>query len=40
MLEVPLKPAAVQEFGESCLTANGELLPITLQVVEAEAGLC
>jgi len=38
ILEVPLKPTVVQEFGPICLTTEGELLPITLQIAEAEAG--
>lgn len=36
---VPLKPTAVQKFGHICLTAEREVLPITLQVAEAENGL-
>lgn len=39
MLEAPLKPRVVQEFGPICLTAEGELLPNTLQIAEAEADL-
>lgn len=36
---VLLKQTAVQKFGHICLTVEGEVLPITLQLAEAEDGL-